>query len=54
MGIVLSDVMRDFKKYTFKKIIQTSIEQPESRIEWMLDYFKKACQHLKQEHQYKV
>ena len=53
-GFVLSDVMRDFKKFTSKKIIQTIIEQPESRREWMLDYFKKACANLKQEQQYKV
>jgi REP element-mobilizing transposase RayT len=53
-GFILSDVMRDFKKYTSKKIIQTIIEEPESRREWMLDYFKKACEHLKREQQYKI
>ena len=32
-GFVLSDVMRDFKKYTSKKIIQTIIEEtPTARI----------------------
>lgn len=44
---ILSDVMRNFKKYTSKKIIQTIIEEPESRREWLLDYFNKACAHLK-------
>lgn len=53
-GAILSDIMRDFKKFTSKKIIQTIIEEPESRREWMLDYFKNACQHLKREQQYKV
>ena len=53
-GFVLSDVMRDFKKYTSKKIIQTIIDEPESRREWLLDYFSKACAHLKREQQYKV
>ena len=53
-GFVLSDVMRDFKKFTSKKIIQTIIDEPESRREWMLDYFQKACEHLKRNQQYKV
>ncbi|MFC4818030.1 REP-associated tyrosine transposase [Flavobacterium sp. GCM10023249] len=53
-GFILSDVMRDFKKFTAKKIIQTIIDEPESRREWMLDYFKKSCKHLKREQQYKV
>jgi REP element-mobilizing transposase RayT len=30
-GFILSDVIRDFKKYTSKKIIQTIIDEPESR-----------------------
>ncbi|MDR6968835.1 REP element-mobilizing transposase RayT [Flavobacterium arsenatis] len=53
-GFILSDVMRDFKKFTSKKIIQLILDEPESRREWMLDYFKKACEHLKKERQYKV
>ncbi len=53
-GFILSDVMRDFKKFTSKKIIQTIIEEPESRREWLLDYFTKACEHLKRDQQYKV
>ena len=48
-GFILSEVMRDFKKYTSKKIIQTIMEEPESRREWLLDYFKKACEHLKRD-----
>jgi hypothetical protein len=32
-GFILSEVMRDFKKYTSKKIIQTIMEEPESRRE---------------------
>jgi len=46
-GKVLSDIIRDFKKYTSKKIIKTIKEQPESRREWMLAYFQKSCSHLK-------
>ena len=50
----LAEVMRDFKKFTSKKIVQTMIEYPESRREWMLSYFKKACAHLKRKQQFKV
>jgi REP element-mobilizing transposase RayT len=53
-GFILSDVMRDFKKYTSKKIIQTIMNEPESRREWLLAYFEKACEHLKREQNYKV
>ena len=53
-GFILSDVIRDFKKFTSKKIIQTIIDEPESRREWLLPYFQKACEHLKREQQYKV
>ena len=53
-GFLLSDVMRDFKKHTSKQIIKTIIDQPESRREWLLDYFQKSCEHLKREQQYKV
>ena len=50
----LSEVMRDFKKFTSKEIIKTIIEYPESRREWMLNYFKEACSHLKRKQHYKV
>ena len=53
-GFILSDVIRDFKKFTSKKILKTINEEPESRREWMLEYFQKACQHLKREQQFKV
>lgn len=46
--------MRDFKKFTSKKILQTIQEQPKSRRQWLLDYFQKPCEHLKREQQYKV
>ena len=50
----LSNTLRDFKKFTSKKIIKTILEEPESRREWMLDFFKKSCEHLKREQKYKV
>lgn len=40
-GFKLSDILRDFKKYTASKIIKTVLENPkESRSEWMLRLFK--------------
>ena len=41
----LADVIRDFKKFTSKKIISQIINEPESRREWLLDRFKKAGEH---------
>jgi REP element-mobilizing transposase RayT len=53
-GNKLSDIIRDFKKFTSKRLIQNILEEPESRREWMLEQFKKACAHLKKEMNYKV
>jgi putative transposase len=40
-GIEVSDIMRDFKKFTSKQIIQTLQQEiTESRREWMLDRFE--------------
>lgn len=52
--ITLSDILRDFKTFTSKNIINQILEEPESRREWMLDYFSKACSHLKRKQKYKV
>jgi REP element-mobilizing transposase RayT len=42
----LSDCIRDIKKFTSKKIVQTILKTPESRREWMINRFKsKASQH---------
>jgi len=38
----LSDIVRDFKKFTSKKIVRTMQEIPESRREWMLHRFSFA------------
>lgn len=38
----LSDILRDFKSYTSKKIIEGITTLPESRREWMLNIFKQA------------
>jgi REP element-mobilizing transposase RayT len=41
-GIHLSDIIRDFKKFTSKKIISTIEDIPESRRKWLLDRFEFA------------
>ncbi len=38
----LSDILRDFKKFTSKAIIRQIHEEPESRRDWMLGCFTKA------------
>jgi putative transposase len=44
-GLLLSDIMRDFKQFTSKKIIKTINEIPESRKDWLLDKFEFAGRH---------
>jgi hypothetical protein len=46
--------MRDFKKFTSKEIVKTIQNEPESRREWMLEYFQKSCENLKKEQIHKV
>ncbi len=53
-GFILSDIIRDFKKTTSKQIIKIIVAEPESRREWMLNYFQQVCDHLKREQHYKV
>jgi REP element-mobilizing transposase RayT len=38
----LSDILRDFKKFTSKAIIKEIIDESESRRDWMLNYFSSA------------
>ena len=40
----LSDLLRDFKKFTATKIIDKIKSEPESRREWMLERFKLATE----------
>jgi REP element-mobilizing transposase RayT len=51
---ILSNIMRDFKKFTSKKIISTIIQEKESRREWLLELFRKSCDHLKRSQNFKV
>ena len=50
----LSDIMRDFKKYTAKQIVKTIPIIPESRSTWLLNAFQKAGKRLKRISKYKV
>ena len=43
----LSDILRDFKKFTSKKIVKTIQEIPESRRRWMLYRFEFAGKYQK-------
>lgn len=40
----LSDILRDFKKFTAKMILEKILTEPESRREWMLERFQKATE----------
>jgi REP element-mobilizing transposase RayT len=51
---ILSDTIRDFKKYTSRKILELIEEEPESRREWILDKFRSACSHLSRNQKNKV
>ena len=37
---LLSDILRDFKKFTAHRIIETILKEPESRRDWLLHMFK--------------
>ena len=49
----LSEILRDFKKFTAKSIINLIQEEPESRREWLLDRFAFAGKYLNRIEKYK-
>jgi putative transposase len=49
----LSDILRDFKKFTSKTIVKNINQEPESRREWMLDRFEFAGRNDKKIKNYK-
>ena len=51
--VSLSDILRDFKKFTSKKIIKAIEEEPESRGNWMLYRFEYAGSNDKKIKDYK-
>ena len=53
-GELLYNIIRDFKKFTSKRIIEIIKNYPESRKEWLLPIFRAACIHLKRNQTYKV
>ncbi|RJE73943.1 transposase [Reichenbachiella sp. MSK19-1] len=52
-GYILSDIIRDFKKFTAKAIIAGVSTEPESRRDWMLYRFEFAGKFLKRIKKYK-
>jgi REP element-mobilizing transposase RayT len=53
-GFNLSDILRDFKKFTSKAIIKAIAEIGESRSEWLIELFHRYCEYLKRDQQFKV
>ena len=52
--VPLSDIMRDFKKFTAKEIVNVIGRIHESRREWMLEMFSDVADGLKRVKNYKV
>jgi len=50
----LSEIIRDFKKYTSRAILQRITNSSESRKEWMLLYFRQHAMQIKRSDQHKV
>ena len=50
----LYKIVRDFKKFTSKKIIATIESETESRRDWLLQMFQDSCSHLKRNQTFKV
>lgn len=53
-GEPLSAIMRDFKKHTSRQLVKTLLVVNESRREWLLRAFTKACENLQRIKHYKV
>lgn len=53
-GAELSDIIRDFKKFTSRRLVQAVKELPESRREWLLWLFSRAGEHNPNNTQYQV
>jgi REP element-mobilizing transposase RayT len=50
----LSDIVRDFKRHTSKKIIETIENEPESRRDWLLMIFRYAARKHSRNDKYQV
>jgi REP element-mobilizing transposase RayT len=53
-GSRMSDVLRDFKKHTSKRIVEAIQEYPESRKEWLLDKFSFEARRTGRAENYKL
>lgn len=53
-GNEIPAIIRDFKKFTSKAIIESIREGPESRTEWLLNKFKFAADRIKRNKNFKV
>jgi len=53
-GFTIPETIRDFKKFTSKRLIEAIIEFPESRREWLLNKFSYAAGMIKRGVNYKV
>ena len=51
---LLKDTIRDFKKFTSKKIIEQIQNEPESRREWLLDKFAFAAKQSPKNKNFKI
>jgi len=49
----LSDILRDFKKFTSKKLVEQIFQEPESRRDWILHYLEQAGKNIKRVEKYK-
>ena len=52
--LTLSEILRDFKKYTSKALIDQILEEPESRRNWMLQIFESEGKRRKRAQNYKL
>ena len=52
--LTISEILRDFKKFTARELVSEIKNGPESRREWLLEHFSRACAHLKRKQQFKV
>lgn len=50
----LSDIVRDFKRHTSKKIIEAIHNEPESRRKWLLEIFSSAASEHSRNEKYQV
>jgi REP element-mobilizing transposase RayT len=52
--LTISEIMRDFKKFTARDLLNKIKNTPESRREWLLAFFANECKHLKRNQKFKV